>query len=115
MSLSARKARRLLAVFFLAALLPLASGGCAWWDKNVVGKVKNFRTQRLTITSDPPAADVYVNDVYQGLTPLTLTFKIEIRDLAKGLELVVEKEGYLPVRREVSFRTQSVTFRLIRR
>ncbi|MDA0999588.1 MAG: PEGA domain-containing protein [bacterium] len=110
-----RNARRFLTVFLLVLIVPAFLGGCTWWDKNVTTKVKNIRYQRLTITSDPPGADVYVNDVHQGLTPMTLNFKIEFSDLTKGLEIVVEKEGYLPVRREVSFRIKNVSFRLVRR
>ena len=107
--------KKVLAVLLFGALAASSLGGCAWWEKNVAKKVKNFRQHRLTIFSDPPGSDVYVNDVYQGRTPLTLNFKIELRDVAKGLDIVIEREGYLPVRRQVTFRTQKVAFRLIRR
>lgn len=107
--------KKVLAIFLFGALAVSSLGGCAWFEKNITKKVKNFRQHRLTIVSDPPGSDVYVNDVYQGRTPLTLNFKIEFRDIAKGLNIIIEREGYLPVRRQVSFRTQKVAFRLIRR
>jgi len=99
----------------LALLLAGSSmGGCAWWEKNVTGRVKNITTRRLIITSDPPGADVFVDDVYQGQTPLTLTYSVGLRDIMKGFTVTIQKEGYLPLRREVTFQTENLTFRLIR-
>lgn len=106
--------------FLLLFLLPMQ--GCTWWEKNVSKPVKKsvvdpvfgIRDRRITITSDPPGANVYVDEVFQGKTPLTLNYKLDLRDLMKGFVVVVQKEGYLPVRREVSYETESVTFRLIR-
>ena len=110
-------------------LLTVASlaGGCAWWEKNIAKPVKGawdktiaepvqgITKRRLTITTDPPGADVFVNDVFQGKTPLTLNYKMAVRDLFKGLTILVEKEGYLPVRRDITTDSQTVIFRLIRR
>lgn len=119
-----RRARPKNAAFrgvLFAALILGATGlpGCTWVEKNVTKPVKGFTEGitegRLTITSDPPGADIYVNEVYQGKTPLTLTYTRGVKDLFKGLVIQVEKEGYLSVRREVSSRTDKVTFHLIRR
>lgn len=96
-------------------LLTFSLGGCGWWEKNVVKPVKGFTDRRLTITTDPPGADVFINDVFQGKSPLTVNFKTNVRDLLKGFIIVVQKEGYLPVRREVNSRATSATFRLIRK
>ena len=99
------------------ALLLLAAtslGGCTWWDKTVVKPVKGLTSRRLTITSNPPGANVFVDNVFQGKTPVTLNYKVGIRDLFKGFVIVVQKDGFLPVRREVSLDSKSVTFRLIR-
>ena len=98
-------------------LLLLAAGslgGCTWWDKKVVQPVKGITSRRLTITSDPPGANVFVDDVFQGKTPVSLNYKMGVRDLFKGFVVVVQKDGFLPVRREVSHEATSLTFRLIR-
>ncbi len=101
---------------FIALVLLVAAslGGCAWWDDTVVKPVKGLTNRRLTITSNPPGANVFVDDVFQGKTPVTLNYKVGVRDLIKGFVIVVQKDGFLPVRREVSLDTPSVTFRLIR-
>ena len=106
-----RRAAALASLLLAAALL---SGGCTWWDKNVVERVKSVTTGRLTVTSDPPGADVFVDDVFQGKTPLTLTYKFGVKDMINGFVVVVQKRGYLPVRREVSAGTENLTFRLTR-
>ncbi|MBI2131249.1 MAG: PEGA domain-containing protein [Candidatus Tectomicrobia bacterium] len=103
------------AVLALAlALLPGALSGCAWWQKNVGKRVDSWVTRRLLIITDPPDADVYVNNVLQGKTPLTLTFKINLTDYVKGFIIVVQKDGYLPLRREVDYSAGTVNLRLIR-
>jgi hypothetical protein len=99
----------------LLLLAALATGGCTWWDKNVVKKVKNVTSGRLTITSDPPGADVFVNDVFQGKSPLTLNYKYGIKDVFNGFVVVVQKEGYLPIRRESSYKTENIFVRLIKK
>ncbi len=99
-------------VIVLVAAMSL--GGCGWWEKTVVKPVKGFTDRRLTITSDPPGANIFVDNVFQGKTPITLNYKVNVRDLLKGFVIVVQKDGYLPVRREVTLQTKSVTFRLIR-
>ena len=63
---------------------------------------------------DPPGANVFVDNVFQGKTPVTLKYKVGLRDYFKGFVIVVQKEGFLPVRREISLESKSVTFRLIR-
>jgi len=84
-------------------------------EQNVANPIKNIRTRRMLIVSDPPGADVFVNDVYQGQTPLTLTYKVNIKDIVKGFSITVQKDGYIPLRREVTFQTDRATFRLFRR
>ena len=106
---------RPLALLFVLLLGVSLPGGCAWWEKTITRPVKRFVEGRLTVTSDPPGAEVFVNDVFQGKTPLTLTYKIKVGDKVKGLEVLVQREGYLPLRRTVSPQTKKVTFRLIRR
>lgn len=102
----------LIALLVVAAF---AAGGCTWWDKNVTKKVANVTSGQLTITTDPPAADVFVNDVFQGKSPVTLNYKYGLKDMLNGFVIVVQKEGYLPIRREASFKTESISFRLIRK
>jgi len=99
-------------VLLLLAGTPL--GGCSWWDNKVVKPVKGLTNRRLTITSDPPGANVFVDDVFQGKTPVTLNYKMGVRDLFKGFVIVVQKDGFLPVRREVTYETKNISFRLIR-
>ncbi|MEK6709413.1 MAG: PEGA domain-containing protein [Nitrospinota bacterium] len=99
----------------LALLLALGGlSGCAWWEKNVGQRVEKMVTKRLLITTDPPDADVYVNNVFQGKTPLTLTFRVNVRDFMKGFAIVVQKEGYVTLQREVDYKTDSVQFKLNR-
>jgi len=105
---------RAAALALALALLPGALAGCAWWDKNVGKRVDNFMTRRLLIVTDPPDADVYVNNVPQGKTPLTLTYRVSVGDFMKGFVVVVQKEGYLPLRREVDYKTESIQLKLIR-
>lgn len=106
---------RLRPVFLAIALLAATSiQGCTWWNKNVVEPAKTVADRRLTIISDPPGADVFIDDVFQGKTPLTLNYKVGLRDLFKPFVIVIQKEGYLPVRREATYQTKSATFRLIR-
>jgi hypothetical protein len=108
------RARWRLVLLGLVLLVATSLGGCTWWEKTVVNPVKGLTNRRLTITSDPPGANIFVDDVFQGKTPVTLKYKAGMRDFFKGFVIVVQKDGYLPVRREVSYDLQSVTFRLIR-
>jgi len=96
------------------SLLAAAPAGCTWWQKNVGKRVENIVTRRLLIITDPPDADVYVNNVHQGKTPLTLTYKVNLTDYMKGFVVVVQKDGYLPLRREVEYNTETLNFKLIR-
>lgn len=84
-------------------------------DKNVAGKVKNINLRSLTVISDPPSADLFVNDVFQGKTPITIQYRLGVKDLWRGFVLVLEKKGYLPIRRGVSYQKKTLKFRLIRK
>ena len=86
-----------------------------WWERNVENPVKGFKDRQLIITSNPPQADVFINDVFQGKTPLRLKFKVGITDVFKGFTVSVQKKGYLPVRRTISYRAERVTFSLIKK
>ena len=86
-----------------------------WWERNVENPVKGLKDRQLVVTSNPPQADVFIDDVYQGKTPLRLKFKVGMKDIFKGFTVSVQKKGYLPVRRTVSFRTDRVTFSLIKK
>ena len=95
--------------------LPFILSGCSWFDKNVGERVKKLYKGRLTVTSNPPGADVYVNDVFQGKSPVTLNFTYNLLDFTRGLQVTVQKEGYAPMRRVISVQETKVTFRMIRR
>lgn len=86
-----------------------------WWERSIENPVKGFKDRQLIITSNPPQADVFINDVFQGKTPLRLKFKVGITDVFKGFTVSVQKKGYLPVRRTISYRTERVTFSLIKK
>ncbi len=49
----------------------------------------------VRITSDPPGADVVVDGIYRGATPL------ELKLPARAVELLIERPGYLPWKRTV--------------
>jgi hypothetical protein len=108
-------AARRSAILALLLAAALSAGGCAWWDKNVTKKVRGVTNRKITVSTDPPGADVYVGDVYQGKSPLTLKYKVGVRDFIDGFVVVVNKKGYLPVRREVSIKKDNVFLRLIRK
>lgn len=117
MRASRRRGSRFLRAAALALALTFLPGmlaGCAWWQKNVSKRVENIVTRRLLIITDPPDADVYVNNVLQGKTPLTLTFRLNVTDVMKGFVIVVQKDGFLPLRREVDYNAETVNLRLIR-
>ena len=86
-----------------------------WWERNIENPVKGFKDRQLIVTSNPPQAEVFINDVYQGKTPLRLKFKAGMSDVFKGFTVSVQKKGYLPVRRTISYRTERVTFSLIKK
>ena len=114
---------RLILGFCIFLLLLPSMTGCAktskqmgkWWERNIENPVKGFKDRQLIITSNPPQADVFINDVYQGKTPLRLKFKVGMQDVFKGFTVSVQKKGYLPVRRTISYRTERVTFSLIKK
>ena len=54
----------------------------------------NGTTQRVAVASDPPGAQVYVNDAPVGVTPAFVDVPRRDRDL----ELRLEKDGYEPAR-----------------
>ncbi|MYA97673.1 MAG: PEGA domain-containing protein [Nitrospinae bacterium] len=109
--------------FSIFLLLLPGMSGCAktrkqmgkWWERNIENPVKGFKDRQLIVTSNPPQADVFINDVYQGKTPLRLKFKVGMTDVFKGFTVSVQKKGYLPVRRTISYRTERVTFALIKK
>ncbi len=109
-----RRSRRNFLVWTII-FLPFFLSGCSWFEKNVGEKVKNLNKGRLTVTSNPPGADVYVNDVFQGKSPVTLNYTYKILDLTRGLQVTVQKEGYVPMRRVISVQDTKITFRMIRR
>lgn len=114
---------RLVLGFSIFLLLLPGLSGCAktgkqigkWWESNIENPVKGFKDRQLFVTSNPPQADVFIDDVYQGKTPLRLKFKVSMKDVFKGFTVSVQKKGYLPVRRTISFRTERVTFSLIKK
>lgn len=57
----------------------------------------NGTTQRVAVASDPPGAQVYVNDAPVGVTPAFVDLPRRDRDL----ELRLEKDGYEPAKLEV--------------
>ena len=109
--------------FSIFLLLLPGLTGCAktrkqvgkWWERNVENPIKGFKDRQLIVTSNPPQAEVFINDVYQGKTPLRLKFKVGMTDVFKGFTVSVQKKGYLPVRRTISYRIERVTFSLIKK
>ena len=77
--------------------------------------IRNFFTKKITVISNPPGAKVYINDVLQGVTPITLEFKSNIFDFVKGFSVFVVKEGFLPARRKVDYNQARVIFNLFSR
>ncbi len=59
--------------------------------------------RKLSIHTDPPGADVYVDSIWKGQSPLVLEL------LASGQRLLVRKEGY----REVTFQPQEESLEAI--
>ena len=112
-----RKQRRSRRNFLVLAIifLPFFLSSCSWFEKNVGEKVKNLNKGRLTVTSNPPGADVYINDVFQGKSPVTLKFTYNLQDFTRGLQVTVQKGGYIPMRRVISVQETRVTFRMLRR
>lgn len=114
---------RLILGFCILLMFVPSLSGCAktrkqvgkWWERNVENPVKGFKDRQLIITSNPPQADVFINDVFQGKTPLRLKFKVGMRDVFKGFTVSIQKKGYLPVRRTLSYRTERVTFSLVKK
>ncbi|MYN66184.1 MAG: PEGA domain-containing protein [Acidobacteria bacterium] len=62
----------------------LASSGCA--------TVINGSTQRVAVASEPPGAQLYVNDAPVGVTPAF----VDVPRRDPDLELRLEKDGYEP-------------------
>ena len=114
---------QLIVIFSILLLLLPGMTGCAktrrqmgkWWERSIADPVKGFKDRQLIVTSNPPQAEVFINDVYQGKTPLRLNFKVGMSDVFKGFTVSVQKKGYLPVRRTISYRTERVTFSLIKK
>ncbi|MFL2931470.1 MAG: PEGA domain-containing protein [bacterium] len=77
--------------------------------------IKNIFTKKITIISNPPGAKVYVDDILQGVTPITLEFKSNLFDFLKGFSVFVEKKGFLPARRKVDYNQTRVIFNLFSR
>lgn len=114
---------QLIVGFIIFLLLLPGVSGCGntrkqmgkWWERNVENPIKGFKNRQLIVTSNPPQADVFIDDIYQGKTPLRLKFKTGMKDIFKGFTVSVQKKGYLPVRRTVSFRAERVTFSLVKK
>ena len=81
-----------------------------WWERNVENPIKGFKDRQLIVTSNPPQADVFIDDVYQGKTPLRLKFKAGMKDIFKGFTVSVQKKGIFACQthRVVSGRTGDV-------
>ena len=77
--------------------------------------IKNIFTKKITIISNPPGAKVYIDDILQGVTPITLEFKSNLFDFLKGFSVFVEKKGFLPARRKVDYNQTRVIFNLFSR
>ncbi len=60
-------------------------------------------TGRIVVTSDPPRAKVYINEVYYGLTPLQLDFEPGI------YELSIKQKGFKNGKEKVSIRAGQFT------
>ncbi len=60
-------------------------------------------TGRLTIATDPTRAEIYMGDVYYGLTPVTI-------DMSPGVyEVTARKKGFREARQKVSVREGQTT------
>ncbi len=81
----------------------------------ILKPIKNVFTKKITVISNPPGAKVYVNDVLQGVTPITLEFKSNLFDFVRGFSVFVEKKGFLPARRKVDYNETRVIFNLFSR
>lgn len=71
-----------LALFCIMLIAVLSLSSCA--------TLFTGTTQKLTITSDPPGADVVINGVNKGQTPVTVDVKKEL----SGQPIDLKKDGY---------------------
>jgi len=77
------KARKLLGLMMALLYSPFLFASCA--------TMVNSTTQRINISSDPPGAQVAVDNVPAGETPTTIELKRKSQHTVK-----IEKAGYLP-------------------
>ncbi len=101
-----RRGKGLFSIMALALILLLGCG--------LGGKVSNLRSRRLTIVTDPAGALVFVNGVYQGKTPISLEFRLGLADIYKGLDVRVEKKGYVAITRHIDYDTKRLFIKLLR-
>lgn len=110
----------ILVVFFLLTVscaknISLKKDKKQSFKAQVFKPIRNIFTKKITVISNPPGAKVYINDVLQGVTPITLEFKSNIFDFVKGFSVFVAKEGFLPARRKVDYNQARVIFNLFSR
>jgi len=75
----------------------------AWTISNTVDDVLNNKAGALNVNSVPNGADIYIDDSFQGKTPLTLS-------LTSGNHKIEAKlEGYSPYAETVDIKAKSVT------
>ena len=85
------------------------------YKAQIVKPIMNVFIKKLTVISNPPGAKVYIDDVFQGVTPIMLEFNSNIFDFVKGFSIFVEKKGFLPARRKVDYNQTRVIFNLFSR
>tara|TARA_B110000014_G_C19800899_1_gene415976 strand:- start:44 stop:445 length:402 start_codon:yes stop_codon:yes gene_type:complete len=110
----------MLILFFLLTVscaknISLKKGKKKSYKAQIFKPIKNIFTKKITIISNPPGAKVYINDISQGITPITLEFKSNVFDFVKGFNVFVEKEGFLPARRKIDYNQARVIFNLFSR
>ncbi len=110
----------ILVVFFLLTVscaknISLKKGKKRSFVAQVFKPIRNIFTKKITIISNPPGAKVYINDVLQGVTPITLEFKSNLFDFVKGFSVFVAKEGFLPARRKIDYNQSRIIFNLFSR
>lgn len=101
--------RRGKGLYLLLSLVLVLLLGCALGER-----VDKLRRRHLTIVTDPAGALVFVNGVYQGKTPISLEYRLGLADIYKGLEVSLEKKGYVPTTRLVDYGTKRLFIKMLR-